>query len=62
MPGTPRVEQKWSVGQFFDVEGMFDEAGLMLEISSLVQRLEAEKYESSPQVFENKKTKLGKAD
>jgi signal peptidase complex subunit 2 len=57
MPGTPRVEQKWSVGQFFDVEGMFDEAGLMIEISSLVKRLEAEKYESSAPVLANKKKK-----
>jgi signal peptidase complex subunit 2 len=46
LQGTPKVEQTWSVGNFFDVEGMFDEAGLMLEIEMMFKKLEAEKYES----------------
>jgi signal peptidase complex subunit 2 len=46
MPDSPTVEQTWSVGQFFDVEGMFDEVGLMNEIEKLYERLEAGDYES----------------
>lgn len=47
MPNTPRVEQKWSVGQFFDKEGMFDEIGLQLEVEKLYRRLEDADYEKS---------------
>lgn len=46
MPNTPRVEQKWSVGQFFDKEGMFDEIGLQLEVEKLYRRLEDADYEN----------------
>ena len=45
MPDSPHVEQKWSVGQFFDVEGMFDEVGLMQETEELYKRLEAGDYD-----------------
>lgn len=47
MPDTPRVEQRWSVGQFFDKEGMFDEIGLQLEVEKLYRRLEDADYEKS---------------
>ena len=42
------VEQTWSVGNFFDKEGMFDEIGLTMEIESLYNRLESGKYDSKP--------------
>jgi signal peptidase complex subunit 2 len=45
MPDSPYVEQKWSVGQFFDVEGMFDEVGLQQETEELYKRLEAGDYD-----------------
>eukprot|EP00429_Kryptoperidinium_foliaceum_P038854 CAMPEP_0176162932 /NCGR_PEP_ID=MMETSP0120_2-20121206/83354_1 /TAXON_ID=160619 /ORGANISM="Kryptoperidinium foliaceum, Strain CCMP 1326" /LENGTH=207 /DNA_ID=CAMNT_0017500441 /DNA_START=75 /DNA_END=695 /DNA_ORIENTATION=- len=32
---SPSVEQRWSVGKFFDKEGMFDEVGLQLEVEAL---------------------------
>jgi signal peptidase complex subunit 2 len=41
---SPYVEQKWSVGQFFDKEGMFDEVGLQMEIDKLFQRLSEGDY------------------
>lgn len=44
---SPYVEQKWSVGQFFDKEGMFDEVGLGLEVESLYNRLAQGKYDDS---------------
>jgi signal peptidase complex subunit 2 len=43
---SPLVEQKWSVGQFFDKEGMFDEIGLMKEVQSLYQRMARGKYDN----------------
>mmetsp|Transcript_22519 Transcript_22519/g.37247 ORF Transcript_22519/g.37247 Transcript_22519/m.37247 type:complete len:219 (-) Transcript_22519:43-699(-) len=46
MPGTPYVEQKWSVGKFFDVEGMFDEVGLMEAVKDVYVKLEAGQYEN----------------
>ncbi|CAJ1951292.1 unnamed protein product [Cylindrotheca closterium] len=36
----PMVEAKWSVGQFFDEEGFFDEVGLQKSVLSLLTRLE----------------------
>jgi len=39
------VEKEWSVGQFFDKEGMFDEIGLQLEIEALFKRLESGSYD-----------------
>jgi len=41
---TPYVEKTWSVGQFFDEEGFFDESGLMKEIEDLYARLERADY------------------
>ena len=40
----PYVEQKWSVGKFFDKEGFFDEFGLMKEVEDLYARLERADY------------------
>jgi signal peptidase complex subunit 2 len=44
--GTPSVQQTWSVGQFFDKEGMFDEIGLQLEVEKLYHRLEDGSYDT----------------
>jgi len=41
---SPKVEQKWSIGQFFDVEGMFDELGLMSETDKIYAKFESAKY------------------
>mmetsp|Transcript_13891 Transcript_13891/g.19455 ORF Transcript_13891/g.19455 Transcript_13891/m.19455 type:complete len:229 (+) Transcript_13891:167-853(+) len=41
---SPKVEQKWSVGQFFDVEGMFDEIGLMQATDEVYDKFEKTKY------------------
>ena len=46
LENSPYVEQQWSVGQFFDKEGFFDEIGLQLEIDSLFKRLEDGKYDN----------------
>lgn len=40
------VKQTWSVGQFFDVYGFFDEEGLMLETEKLYRRFEAGKFDT----------------
>jgi signal peptidase complex subunit 2 len=45
LENSPSVEQKWSVGQFFDKEGMFDEIGLQIEVDKLYQRLEDGDYD-----------------
>ena len=42
---SPLVEQRWSVGQFFDKEGFFDEIGLQKEVELLFNRLEQGKYD-----------------
>mmetsp|Transcript_21551 Transcript_21551/g.32723 ORF Transcript_21551/g.32723 Transcript_21551/m.32723 type:complete len:222 (+) Transcript_21551:156-821(+) len=46
MSDTPYVEKKWSVGKFFDVDGMFDEVGLMEAVKEVYKRLEAGNYEN----------------
>lgn len=43
---SPLVEQRWSVGQFFDKEGYFDEIGLQKEVEALYHRLEQGKYDN----------------
>merc|ERR1719203_152141 len=42
---TDFVEETWSVGQFFDVDGYFDEEGVMLEVEKLYRRFEAGKFD-----------------
>lgn len=39
------VKETWSVGQFFDVEGMFDEFGLMDEVEDLYERFADGKFD-----------------
>lgn len=43
---SPKSQQVWSVGQFFDKEGYFDEVGLMREIEKLFKRFEEQKYDT----------------
>jgi len=50
---SPYVSKTWSVGKFFDVEGMFDEQGLELEVEELYRRFEAGKFD-----VPDKKTKV----
>jgi signal peptidase complex subunit 2 len=42
---APFVTQKWSIGQFFDKEGYFDEVGLTMEIDKLFDRFDQGKYD-----------------
>jgi signal peptidase complex subunit 2 len=42
-----KVEKIWSVGQFFDNEGYFDEAGLIQEIEKLYKQFEEWNYTSA---------------
>lgn len=51
---SPQVEQRWSVGKFFDKEGFFDEIGLQKEVESLFFRLEQGKYDSQTSAAEKK--------
>lgn len=44
---SPFCEQRWSVGQFFDKEGYFDEIGLMEEVDKVVKRFAAKKYDTA---------------
>lgn len=44
MPNSPCVEETWSVGQFFDVDGMFDEVGLGTVVHELYKKLDAGDY------------------
>jgi signal peptidase complex subunit 2 len=39
-----QVHQRWSVGQFFDKEGYFDETGFMLSATELYHRFAAGQY------------------
>lgn len=54
LEGTPLVEQRWSVGQFFDKEGMFDEIGLQMEVEALFKRLESGKYDQKETALKKK--------
>ncbi len=54
MENPPIVEQKWSVGQFFDKEGMFDEIGLQQEVEALFLRLESGKYDQKSALSKKK--------
>lgn len=42
------VHQRWSIGQFFDKEGYFDEIGVTQEVDTLFKRFEAGDYDKSP--------------
>mmetsp|Transcript_35316 Transcript_35316/g.59956 ORF Transcript_35316/g.59956 Transcript_35316/m.59956 type:complete len:249 (-) Transcript_35316:833-1579(-) len=56
-PPSDFVKGTWSVGQFFDVEGFFDEEGLMIEIENLYQRFEAGKFDKDEGGSKGKKSK-----
>ena len=43
---SPFVKETWSVGQFFDKEGMFDEYGLHYEVEALYRRFESGKFDT----------------
>lgn len=45
-PTSEFVKGTWSVGQFFDVDGYFDEEGLMEEIEKLYRRFEAGQFDT----------------
>ena len=42
---SPFVKQTWSVGKFFDVDGMFDEYGLADEVVKLFRRFECGNFD-----------------
>ena len=52
---SPCVSETWSVGKFFDVEGMFDEYGVVEEIDKLMTRFESGKFDTK----DEKKDKEG---
>lgn len=54
---SPCCSQKWSVGQFFDGEGYFDEEGLGMEINKLVKRIHNSNYDKKADDNKNKKKK-----
>mmetsp|Transcript_6220 Transcript_6220/g.15482 ORF Transcript_6220/g.15482 Transcript_6220/m.15482 type:complete len:250 (-) Transcript_6220:171-920(-) len=56
-PSSEFVKETWSVGQFFDVDGFFDEEGLMLEVEELYRRFEAGKYDKPDGVVGSSKKK-----
>jgi signal peptidase complex subunit 2 len=41
----PAVSKTWSVGQFFDKEGYFDEVGLSMEVDKLFERFDKKQYD-----------------
>ena len=57
MPESPIVEQTWSVGKFLDVDGMFDEVGLVEAVKEVYQRLEAGNYDAATTSAAGKKKK-----
>lgn len=56
------VKQTWSVGQFFDVDGFFDEEGLMLEVEKLYRRFEAGKFDKPDTEGSKSKSKKKKTN
>lgn len=44
---SPYVDQTWSVGQFFDKEGYFDEVGLTQRVDQLLVRFKAGKFDEA---------------
>lgn len=51
---TRAVYQKYSIGQFFDKEGYFDEVGLTMEIEKLFKRFDQGKYNAPEESTKNK--------
>jgi len=54
-PPSEFVKGTWSVGQFFDVNGFFDEEGLVIEIEELYQRFETGKFDKPDDESKKKK-------
>jgi signal peptidase complex subunit 2 len=54
------VFQRWSIGQFFDKEGYFDEIGVSLEVEKLFKRFEAGEYDKKIPAL-NEASKGGKS-
>jgi signal peptidase complex subunit 2 len=52
--GTRQVHQRWSVGQFFDKEGYFDETGFMQQATELYHKFAAGKYSNTVALDEKK--------
>uniref|UniRef100_A0A7S1V020 Signal peptidase complex subunit 2 n=1 Tax=Grammatophora oceanica TaxID=210454 RepID=A0A7S1V020_9STRA len=50
MPNTVKVVQTWSVGNFFDVDGYFDEIGMTEAVQGLYKRLEKGEYDKDEDV------------
>jgi len=50
----PFVKATWSVGQFFDVDGMFDEYGLESEVEELYERFEEGKFDDQKDYISDK--------
>ena len=46
LENSPFVKKSWSVGQFFDKEGMFDEYGLHYEVEALYRKFESGKFDT----------------
>jgi signal peptidase complex subunit 2 len=46
MENSSFVKKRWTVGQFFDKEGMFDEYGLQYEVEALYRRFESGKFDT----------------
>jgi len=49
------VKKTWSVGQFFDVEGMFDEIGLMDEVEAVYKRFASGNFDKKDAVLASEK-------
>jgi len=56
---SPHVTNTWSVGKFFDVEGMFDEYGLEDEVEQLYRRFAAGKFDTADKPENDKAQKSG---
>jgi hypothetical protein len=50
MENSPFTQKSWSVGQFFDKEGMFDEYGLQYEVEALYRKFESGKFDTEDSV------------
>eukprot|EP01083_Nonionella_stella_P084499 233932_1 len=46
LENSPFVKDTWSVGEFFDKEGMFDEYGLQYAVEKLYRKFESAKFET----------------
>ena len=54
LENSPSVSKTWSVGKFFDVDGMFDEYGLEDEVEALYKRFEAGQFDNTDKKSDKK--------